>query len=250
VIVGVTGGGGDIGSAICARLAAAADALFVLDADVAKAEQVAERLPNARALALDVTDSQQVEHRIAEIVREHGRLDALINAAGVDDPATKAEMARQRDAGEELDITTKVSDDQWDRLLRINLTGTFYCIRAALGPMLAQRSGSIVNIASMAALIPVPGVPHYSASKAGVLGLTRSIATEVASQGIRVNAVAPGVVDTAMVARWRGKTGLAIPAGRNADVAEIADAVAYLVSPGATYIVGETLNINGGAYMP
>jgi 3-oxoacyl-[acyl-carrier protein] reductase len=149
-------------------------------------------------------------------------------------------------AGEPIDVTAWLTDEQWRRTMSVNLDGVFFCVRAALRVMLPRRSGSIVNIASAAGVNPVPGLPHYSASKAAVIALTRSVAKEVAGRGVRVNAIAPGGVDTPMAARTPAGVGPAVPLGRLATPAEIAAAALFLATDESSYVTGETLNVNGG----
>jgi 3-oxoacyl-[acyl-carrier protein] reductase len=243
----VTGGGSGIGAAICERFGAEGATVIVADRDADAAARIAAGITRGQAQALDVTDSAAVDRLVAEIVERHGRLDVLVNSAGVDDPPVKAAIAAQVAAGEPVDITATMTDEQWRRTMSVNLDGTFFCTRAALRAMLAQRSGSIVNIASAAGVNPVAGLPHYSASKAAVIALTRSVGKEVAGRGVRVNAIAPGAVDTPMAARTPGGVGPAIPIGRVAAPTEIAAVARFLAGDESSYLVGETINVNGGS---
>lgn len=242
----VTGGGSGIGAAVGERLAADGAVVVLADLDVEAARRVAAGLPNAEAVALDVTDSAAVDMVFVDIAARLGRLDVVVNSAGVDDPPAKAAVSRAVAAGEPIDVTSVMSDEQWRRTLAVNLDGVFHCIRAALRVMLPQGHGSIVSISSAAGVIPVPGLPHYCASKAGVIALTRSVAKEVAGRGVRVNSVAPGATDTPMSARTAAGVGPSIPVGRQARPAEIAAAVAFLAGDESSYVTGETLNVNGG----
>jgi NAD(P)-dependent dehydrogenase (short-subunit alcohol dehydrogenase family) len=242
----VTGGGSGIGAAICARFAEEGATVVVVDRDGDAAAAVARSTPSMESVALDVTDSGAVDATFGDVARRLGRLDVVVNSAGVDDPPVKAEIARAVAAGEPIDVTSVLSDEQWRRTMSVNVDGVFFCVRAALRSMLAQGSGSIVNIASSAGVNPVAGLPHYSASKAAVIGLTRSVAKEVAGRGVRVNAIAPGGVDTPMAARTPSGVGPAIPLGRLATPAEIAAAALFLATAESSYITGETLNVNGG----
>jgi 3-oxoacyl-[acyl-carrier protein] reductase len=242
----VTGGGSGIGAAICERFAGEGAIVVVADRDADGAAVVAASLARAEAVALDVTDSAAVDAVFAGAAARHGRLDVVVNSAGVDDPPVKAAVARAVAAGEPIDITAWLTDEQWRRTMSVNLDGVFYCVRAALRVMLPQGSGSIVNIASSAGVNPLPGIPHYSASKAAVIALTRSVAKEVAGRGVRVYAIAPGGVDTPMAARTPPGVGPAIPLGRLATAAEVAAAALFLATSESSYITGETLNINGG----
>jgi 3-oxoacyl-[acyl-carrier protein] reductase len=242
----VTGGGSGIGAAICARFAEEGATVVVVDLDRDAAAAVAGSTPRMEPVALDVTDSAAVDATFGDVAGRLGRLDVVVNSAGVDDPPVKAAIARAVAAGEPIDVTSLLSDEQWRRTMSVNLDGVFFCVRAALRVMLAQGSGSIVNIASSAGVNPVAGLPHYSASKAAVIGLTRSVAKEVAGRGVRVNAIAPGGVDTPMAERTPSGVGPAIPLGRLATPAEIAAAALFLATAESSYITGETVNVNGG----
>ncbi len=245
----VTGGGNGIGAAVCERFAMEGATVVVVDWDETAAKERAASLPGAVAVQGDVSDRERVDVIVGDTIERFGRLDVLANVAGVDDPQAKLDITAQLEAGEPLDITSKLTDAQWRRMMSINLDGTFYFLRAALRVMLAQGSGSIINVASLAGVSGVAGSPHYSASKAGIIGLTQSVAKEVADRGVRVNAIAPGGVDTAMVARAPLKAGYGptIPIQRLARPSEIAALALYLANDESSYMTGETLNINGGA---
>jgi NAD(P)-dependent dehydrogenase (short-subunit alcohol dehydrogenase family) len=245
----VTGGAAGIGAATCERFAAEGATVVVVDWNEAGAKERADSLPNATAFAADVSDVSRVEAIVRETVDTHGRLDVMANIAGVDDPEVKIRIREQLEAQAGLDITAHLTDEQWRRMMSINLDGTFYFLRAALREMLPRRSGSIINMSSLAGVSGVAGIPHYSASKAAIIGLTQAVAKEVADRGVRVNAIAPGGVTTAMNARAPIKAGYGptIPIGRMATVEEIAALAAYLASDESAYMTGETLNINGGA---
>ena len=220
----VTGGASGIGQATARRLTASG--LQVVVADL--------------ATGTDVTDPAAVDAMIADVVALHGRLDVAVNAAGVS--GAYANIA-------DTDV------DEWRRVIDVNLTSVFLCVRAELRQMQAQDppGGVIVNVASAAGSMGVPGLAHYSASKHGVIGLTKTAALEVARRGIRVNAVLPGTVDTPMLRRFAGsaeavqKMGAMAPVGRAANAEEIAGAIVWLTTDAASYVTGAAVPVDGGA---
>jgi 3-oxoacyl-[acyl-carrier protein] reductase len=151
------------------------------------------------------------------------------------------------------DITANISDDSWRRMIGVHLDGTFYCCRAAIPMMVAAGGGSIVNTSSIGALVNHPGVPHYSAAKAGILGFTRSLAAELGSRNIRVNAICPGTIDTPMTKpispAFRTMVMATQPIGRLADPREVALTALFLASEDSSFYTGQWLSPNGGAYM-
>lgn len=229
----VTGGASGIGAATVGLLRGAGWQVAVVDLDVTGAD-------GELVVEADVTDPGAVDAMVASVVDRFGRLDAAVNAAGV--------------SGAYGNIVDQ-SIEEWRRVLDVNLTSVFLCVQAELRRMLAQEpvGGSIVNVASAAGSMGVPGLVHYSASKHGVIGLTKTAALEVARQGIRVNAVLPGVVRTPMLQRFAGgddgvdRMGRMSPLGRAAEPAEIAQAIAWLCTPAASYVTGTTLPADGGA---
>jgi len=261
----VSGGASGIGAATAAIFAEEGALVTVFDVDAAGAEAVAASLPNAAWAQVDVSDSTAVDHAVDEVAQRHGHIDVLVHAAGVDvGEAWKQQtfdasvaQAKARTAGDEvpsLGLTEALDDEAWRHVLAVNLDGTFYMCRAVLRHMAPRRSGSIVTLASNAAQLGVPGLPHYVASKAGVIGLTRSLAREFAPLGIRVNAIAPGGVDTPMFHRHPEKVRQAAitnaPLGRIASAHEIARVALFLASDDSSYLVGETVNANGGTFIP
>jgi 3-oxoacyl-[acyl-carrier protein] reductase len=166
-----------------------------------------------------------------------GRLDILVNTAGI-----------TRD-----NLIIRIKDEDWNKVLAVNLTGVFYCCRAASKIMLRQRAGKIINISSVVGLMGNAGQTNYSATKAGVLGITKTLARELASRNITVNAIAPGFIDTEMTARLpsevKEKLLTQIPAGRLGLPEEVAEAVLFLASPAANYINGQVLAVDGGLTM-
>ncbi|HXZ12929.1 MAG TPA: 3-oxoacyl-[acyl-carrier-protein] reductase [Candidatus Sulfotelmatobacter sp.] len=191
----------------------------------------------ALAVPMDVADAAQVKAGFQQLLAKFGRLDILVNNAAI-----------TRDT---LALRMKLED--WDAVLRTNLTGAHLCIQQALGAMLKQRSGRIINVSSVVAQVGNAGQANYVASKAGLIGLTRAIAVEVASRNITVNAVAPGFIDTPMTevlpAELKEKMRSLIPLGRFGTDRDVAAAIAFLASDEAAYITGQVLDVNGGMYM-
>lgn len=237
----VTGAAGGIGSAIVERLVEEGARVAVADLDRAAAEALAGRFgASALALGLDVTDGAGIAAAVAACVAGLGPIDILVNNAGWDS------------VGPFVDT----DEATWDRVLAINLRGPIACTRAVLDGMLARGSGAIVNIGSDAARVGSSGEAVYSAAKAGVLGFTKTMARELARQGIRVNAVCPGPTDTPLLQgiaaanpKLVAALERAIPLGRVARPAEIAAAVAFLASDDAGFITGQTLSVSGGLTM-
>jgi NAD(P)-dependent dehydrogenase (short-subunit alcohol dehydrogenase family) len=231
----VTGGGSGIGRACAALLAAEGARVVVVDRSREAAERVAREIgPSGHAVTADITDKGQASAMAAAAVDRFGGLDLAINSAGVGNGG----WAR---LGE-------TAPESWEAVLRVNLTGTFYSIRAEVGAM-ASRSGAIVNIASTMALVSHPGLSAYSASKHGVLALTRVAALDYADEGIRVNAVCPGTVDTPMVAYRREDfpaIAEGIPLGRLARPQEVATVAVLLASPSAGFVTGAAWAVDGG----
>ena len=191
----------------------------------------------ALALRMDVSSLESVNAAVAKVLEWGGKIDILVNNAGV----TKD------------NLVMRMKPEDWEAVLKTNLDGAFYCIRAVLPGMVRQRRGRIINVASVVAETGNPGQANYVASKAGLIGLTKSVAAEVASRNITVNAVAPGFIATAMTERLsegvKEKILGLIPLGRMGTDREVALGVRFLASEEAGYITGHVLNINGGMYM-
>ena len=238
----VTGAGRGIGEAIAKRLAAGGAKVACVSRSEANSSKVAEAInaehPGAaRAYAVDVADKKAVEEVGGKIFADFGRVDILVNNAGI-----------TRDG-----LAMRMSEEDWDAVLDTNLKGAFNFIQAVMRPMIKQRSGRIVNIASVAGLMGNAGQANYAASKAGLIGLTKTLARELAGRNITVNAVAPGFIKTDMtdVLPEAIKTAVLgqIPMGRFGDPEDIAAAVAFLSGTEAKYITGQTLTVDGGMVM-
>ena len=237
----VTGAGRGIGQAIALKLAAAGADVACVDL---KLEFCAETLQMAQGLgrkawpfAANVSDAASVEATAEQILTSTGKVDILVNNAGI-----------TKDG-----LLMRMSEADWDAVLDINLKGTFLFTKAFSRSLLKQRSGRIVNIASVIGLIGNAGQCNYGASKAGVIGFTKSAAREVASRGITVNAIAPGFIETAMTAKIspEAREGLLkqIPLGNLGQPDDVANAVLFLASPAARYITGQVLSVDGGMAM-
>jgi 3-oxoacyl-[acyl-carrier protein] reductase len=238
----VTGAGRGIGHAIALRLAKEGARVASVSRTEANAQKTADemnagRADAAKAYAVDVADQAAVQKAAAQIFEDFGRVDILVNNAGV-----------TRDG-----LSMRMSLDDWDTVLNTNLKGAFNFIQAVMRPMIKQRSGRIINISSIAGLIGNAGQANYAASKAGLIGLTKTLARELASRGITVNAVAPGLIETDMttVLSDEIRQGILqkVPLGRLGEPEDIAGAVAYLASAEAKYITGQVLTVDGGMVM-
>jgi 3-oxoacyl-[acyl-carrier protein] reductase len=248
-VVVVTGAGSGIGEA-CAIVAADMGARVVLmDRAIDQARDAAALLPGACAVEVDVADPDSVGRAVTEVLANSGRIDGLVHAAGIDDPVTKGQVAEQVARNENVDTLTDLSNEQWRRMMAVNLDGSFYMMRAVLHAMRSRRSGAIVMIGSETGARGLAGLVHYAASKGGVHALVRSAAKEAAGYGVRVNGIAPGVIDTPMSRRSHGLFGGAsaiAPLGRAGNPEEIGGVAAFLLSDLASYVVGEIVNVDGG----
>jgi len=245
----VTGASQGIGRAITLRLAREGASLVIGDIDVEAAEKVAREVRDGGTEALvvkvDVTKAEEVNKVIGEIVEKFGCIDILVNNAGISSMA----------------LVVDLKEKDWDANVKVNAKGVFLCSQAVARQMIKQKNGKIINNASLAAKRGAPFLGHYSASKFAVLGLTYTMALELAPYGITVNAVCPGIVETGMIRReWKWEGDLrgmtpdqvreevlsTIPLGRLAQPEDIAAVVAFLASKDADYMTGQALNINGG----
>jgi 3-oxoacyl-[acyl-carrier protein] reductase len=260
-VAAVTGGGSGIGAAICRRLGEDGAIVAALDLSVDRAQKVIGDLPNAAAVHADMSDSASVEEALNQVENDLGPLEIMVNNAGAlamshvarVKPLIEQQQAEQRADGvirTPLEALVRLTDEEWRFVMSVHLDGTFYGTRAAVRRMAPRGAGAIVNMASICGIEGCTGHPHYSAAKAGVLGFTRATAKEVIVQGIRVNAVAPGFIDTT---RTKAEVGVArevnvqrTPIGRLGTPEEIAATVAFLVSDDAGFFVGATVSPNGG----
>ncbi|WP_395144911.1 3-oxoacyl-[acyl-carrier-protein] reductase, partial [Armatimonas sp.] len=239
IVTGAGRGGRGIGRGIALALArAGAHIVITARTSIADAEAVAEAVREvgctALAIQCDVSEAASVESLFATVKEQLGRVDILVNNAGI-----------TRDT-----LLLRMSEEDWDSVLDANLKGTFLCTRAAAKIMLKQKIGRIINITSVNGQVGSPGQANYSASKAGMIGFTKSVARELASRNITVNAVAPGFIDTQMTdfvsGDSREKLLEKIPLGRFGSVEDVGAAVAFLASDAASYITGQTLTVDGG----
>lgn len=235
----ITGGASGIGKAISQKLSKSGLSVYAADISISQAEIVADDIirsgGKAKAFHVDISESAMVNELFRQLRGQTERLDLLVNAAAILDQTTFIE---------------EMTDDQWRQMISINLDGTFYCCREAVRWMKEQQSGRIINFSSVAGLTPTPGALHYSVAKGAIIQLTRTLAREVARYNIRVNAIAPGYIQTPMLDKMEDKFKEFIlkntPLKRFGTVEEIASLVAFLSTPEADFFTGQIFSPNGG----
>ncbi|MBU4252805.1 MAG: 3-oxoacyl-[acyl-carrier-protein] reductase [Candidatus Omnitrophica bacterium] len=237
----ITGGARGIGRAIALTFAREGADIVVADVNLEIAQKTASEIESlgrkALALEMDVTNYDLVEAGINKILDKMGKVDILVNNAGI----TKD------------NLLLRMSQADWDAVINVNLKGTFNCIKAVSRPMVKQRSGRIISIASIIGLMGNPGQANYAASKAGIIALTKTVAKELASRNINANAVAPGFIQTEMTAKLseeiKQKMLEAIPLGKLGTPEDVANVCLFLASQESSYITGQTITIDGGMVM-
>jgi 3-oxoacyl-[acyl-carrier protein] reductase len=238
----VTGGSRGIGRGICLAFAHPDNHIFFNYASAGEAAAQTEQLVadaggTATGVQVNVASEKEVSEFVARALDETGRIDVLVNNAGI-----------TRDG-----LLVRMKETDWEDVLNINLKGTFLCIKAVTKPMMKQRYGRIINVSSVVGVSGNPGQANYVASKAGIIGLTKGVAKELASRNITANVVAPGYIETDMTADLPDKAKEAmvsqIPLGRAGTPDDIAAAVRFLASDEATYITGQVIHVSGGMYM-
>ncbi len=237
-VVMVTGGAAGIGRATATGFVKEGAKVAICDVNPEAGKTTAESLgPEATFQQVDVSDNKSVNDWVESVVNQYGQIDVLVNNAGI-----------TRDG-----LIMRMKEADWDAVLNVNLKSAFNCIKAVSKTMVKQRSGRIINLASVVGVIGNPGQANYVASKAGIIGLTKAVAKELASRAITVNAVAPGFIETDMTASLPDKAREAmvtqIPLGRAGTAQDIAAAVVFLASDQAAYITGQVIHVSGGMYM-
>lgn len=234
----VTGASQGIGETIAIEMAKSGANVFCLARNKEALDSTIKKIisngDKASAYSCDISDNEQFNNIVTDIFKEFGSIDILVNNAGITNDA----------------LLMRMSNDQWDRVLNINLKGSFTCTRSVIRYMMKKKSGRIINITSIVGLTGNTGQANYAASKAGLIGMTKSIAKEVASRGITANCVAPGWIETSMTEQLsddvKNKFLSQIPAGKIGHPKDIANTVIFLASKEAQYITGQTITVDGG----
>ena len=237
----ITGASRGIGQSISIILAQNGAHVICVSRNINDVQSVADKITNqkfvASAVSCDISSTNNVTELVKDIIEKHDRIDILINNAGITSD----------------NLLMRMSEDDWDNVLNVNLKAAFTAIKAASRTMIKQRSGRIINISSVVGLMGNAGQVNYAASKAGLIGMTKSVARELASRGITANCIAPGYVETEMTNKLKDEVKSSlneqIPLGRIGNVEDIAYAVAFLASDEASYITGQTLAVDGGMVM-
>jgi len=262
----ITGGARGLGASIAKHFSNEGAKIILCDINTDLANKMANEL-GGKAYYVDVSNSKNVEETFSKIKSEFNRLDILVNNAGINgfenrqnllDERIKVNNHQSKEFSEtgkiksHFDVTVNLNDEDWHKMIGIHLNGTFFCTREALKIMNNQESGSIINMGSVLGTTGGPSSPHYSAAKAGILGFTRATARELASRNIRVNAIAPGYIDTEMTTHLGDVKKIvmsATPMKRFGDVEDIAWAAVYLGSDESKFVTGQTISPNGGFVM-
>jgi 3-oxoacyl-[acyl-carrier protein] reductase len=257
----VTGGGSGIGRAIATLFTAEGATVAVNDINAEAAQKTVAELGRGLAVPADVSDPAAVRTMFQQVASELGRLDILVNNAGIAETTgtdrdelerrfmtRMTELVSPEGIRTHMDVTEQMTDEDWDQMLKVHLYGTFYCTREAL--KLMREGGSIVNMSSVVGLQGTPGIPHYAAAKAGILGFTRSVAQEVGSRNVRINAICPGYIDTPMtqVIPDLLKTMIIArtPLNRMGTPEEVARVALFLASDDAGFVTGQWVSPGGG----
>ncbi len=230
----ITGGTGAIGAAIAENYASTDDVVFTYNTRAEQAQTLCERL-HCAAVQMDAADRESVERAVAQVLRDYGHIDVLVNNAGIS----------------QIKLFGDITPQDWDRMLAVNLTGCFNTCHAVLRHMIARKSGAIVNVSSVWGVHGASCEVHYSAAKAGVIGLTKALAKEVGASGVTVNCVAPGVIDSPMNSAHLTEDDLRelseqTPVGRLGRADEVAQAVRFLAEN--RFVTGQVLGVDGGFY--
>lgn len=233
-VVFVTGGTGAIGSAICSEFAKTDDVIFSYNSSEEKAAELKKRLC-CEAVRMDVSDAESVKGAVTDILKKFGHIDVLVNNAGIS----------------QIKLFTDITEDDWNRMISVNLTGCFNVTQAVLPSMINRKSGAVVNISSVWGVHGASCEVHYSAAKAGLIGMTKALAKEVGASGITVNCIAPGVIDSPMNSSHLSAEELSVlaeetPLGRMGRAEEVAQAVRAVCEN--RFITGQVLGVDGGFY--